>query len=233
VSTRGPVVRVLIGLGLLCGAILALASSIVLHGFVLLIVVVAAGFAASVAYGVRDEGRAASVEAAWKAAAWTASVIVLVVGLGVLVGGAVAAVVSCMAVVTAGAVWLLKTHKARHETHKARHAAGGAPGPAPVMGDGDQARVLPAVPPSRSQPPVALLSTSVLGTEWLRTTAVLASRLEPVRRQAIIWRRQETLDELERRDPAGFARWLAAGAATDNDPATFVRGDRTTGSDAA
>jgi hypothetical protein len=86
---------------------------------------------------------------------------------------------------------------------------------------------------SEWQPPVSLLPTSDLGSEWLRTTSALASPVEPAKRQDIIRRRQETLDELERRDPAGFARWLAAGAARDSDPSTFVRGDRTTWRDAA
>jgi hypothetical protein len=130
--------------------------------------------------------------------------------------------VSGLAIVTAGAVRLLKTRRARH-------AGRGVPGLTPVTGDGDPAPVLPAALLSRAQHPVSLLSTAVLGTEWLRTTAALACPLEPAARQAIIRHRQETLDELERRDPAGFARWLGAGAATDSDPATFVRADRTTG----
>jgi hypothetical protein len=226
VPTRGPVVRALIGLGLVCGAILALASSIVLHGLILVLVLVTAGLAGGVAYHARDGDRAASVEAAWKAAAWTVSIILLVVGLTVLAGGAGAAVISGLAVVTAAAVWQLKARRARH-------AGRGAPGPARLMGDGDRTPMPPAVLLSRSQPPVSLLSTSVLGTEWLRTTAALASPLEPAARQAVIRHRQETLDELERRDPAGFARWLGAGAATESDPSIFVRGDGATGSDAA
>jgi hypothetical protein len=218
-------VRALIGLGLVCGVILALASSIVLHGYILLLVVVSAGLAAGVAYHTRDD-RAASVEAAWKAAAWTVSITMLVAGLAVLAGGAGAAVVSGLAVVTAAAVWQLKTRRARH-------AGRGTARPARLMSASDQAPMLPAVLLSRGQPPVSHLPTSVLGIEWLRTTAALASPLEAAARQAVIRHRQETLDELERRDPAGFARWLDAGAATDSDPADFVRGDRTTGRDAA
>jgi hypothetical protein len=48
--------------------------------------------------------------------------------------------------------------------------------------------------------------------------------LSPVARQTLVARREETLDELERRDPDGFARWLAAGPAAGSDPADFVRG---------
>jgi hypothetical protein len=53
----------------------------------------------------------------------------------------------------------------------------------------------------------------------------LSAKLQPAARAAIVRRRQETLDELERRDPDGFARWLAGGPAPGSDPARFVRGD--------
>ena len=46
-------------------------------------------------------------------------------------------------------------------------------------------------------------------------------------------RRQEALDELERRDPAGFARWLAAGPTLSSDPAGYVRGGPLRGDPAA
>jgi hypothetical protein len=222
-STRGPVARALIGFGLLCGAFLALAGGIVLHGSSLWLVGVAAAIVACVAFGARDGGRGGGrAAAAWTAAASTVGVIMLVAGVVVLAGGALAAWVSGLAVV-AGAGWLLRARWARHAGAKAL-------GPAPGRGDGGPAR-LPALQRGRSEFPVSLLPTSVLGSEWLRTTATLACRLEHAARQAIIGRRQEILDELEARDPAGFARWLAAGAASD--PATFVRFNRTMGTDAA
>ena len=52
----------------------------------------------------------------------------------------------------------------------------------------------------------------------------VAGRLSRAARASLVGRRDETLDELERRDPAGFARWLAAGPNTGSDPADFVRG---------
>jgi hypothetical protein len=86
-------------------------------------------------------------------------------------------------------------------------------------------------------PPVAALPTSALGREWLRTTTALDGRLQPAARASIVRRRQETLDELERRDPDGFALWLAAGPVPGSDPAEFVRrdvrGDQAAGTDAA
>jgi hypothetical protein len=50
-------------------------------------------------------------------------------------------------------------------------------------------------------------------------------------REQVARRRAEVLDELERRDPAGFARWLTSERGLHDDPATFLRGDRTTGTD--
>ncbi|MCU1670235.1 MAG: conserved rane protein of unknown function [Blastococcus sp.] len=207
---RGPVARALTGVGLLCGLVVALAGGIVLHGSPLVVLGMAAGFAGCVAYVVRDGTRATSIEAAWKAAAWTVAVIVLITGLVVLVGGTGAMLVSGV-VVAGGAVWAVRATRARH----GRAAS----------------RLHPVV--DLSPAPVPLLPTSVLGSEWRRTTATLACRLEPATRQAITRRRQEILDELECRDPAGFARWLAAGSTADSDPAAFVQYDRTTGTDAA
>jgi hypothetical protein len=69
--------------------------------------------------------------------------------------------------------------------------------------------------------PVAALSTRALGQEWVRTTAALAGRLSPAARASLVGRREEALDELERRDSDGFARWLVAGPGSD--PADFVR----------
>jgi hypothetical protein len=227
VTSRGPVVRALAGLGLAFATVLALASSVVLHGAVVVLVVfLAAAGAACVAYMVQGSGRAAAFEWAWKAAAATVAVIVLVTGVVVLAGGSVAAVFSGLALATAGGWWLLKIRRPGR-------AGPTASGLAPSANACNPKPVLAATGVSPWRPPVSLLGTSDLGSEWLQTTWALASPVASATRQQIIERRQETLDELERRDPAGFARWLAAGAATGSDPATFVREDRTTGRDAA
>ena len=86
-------------------------------------------------------------------------------------------------------------------------------GPSPALPVGD-----------RRMRPVAALSTRALGDEWVRTTAALAGRLSPAARAALVRRREETLDELELRDPEGFAKWLAAGPNSGSDPADYVRG---------
>ena len=71
-------------------------------------------------------------------------------------------------------------------------------------------------------PPVHRLSSRSLGEEWLRTSALLDASPEPATREAVAARRGSVLDELERRDPAGFARWLAHGTDRGSNPAEFV-----------
>ncbi len=70
--------------------------------------------------------------------------------------------------------------------------------------------------------PVSALSTDQLGREWLRTSSALAGQLAPATREAVAARRQDTLDELERRDPVGFARWLADDSPVSRNPAEYV-----------
>ena len=79
------------------------------------------------------------------------------------------------------------------------------------------------------RPPVRDLSMEELGREWQRTAAALAATTDPAARELLVRRRQEALDELERRDPAGVARWLSGGATVDDDPAPHLRGDQSAG----
>jgi hypothetical protein len=225
VSTHGPAARILIGLGLLGGLVIALASIVVLHGSSLVAVAVAAGLVGCVAYGIRDDGRAASRAAAWKAASWTVAISMLVAGVLVLAGGSAAALVSGLIGVGVAARWVLRVDRTE--------SAGRDGGDRMPAGAEDAVPLRPPRGLDTSPAPVSLLPTSVLGREWSRTTGALASRLDPAARHALVCRRHEVLDELERRDPAGFARWLDAGATTDRGPTPFVRGDGATGTDAA
>jgi hypothetical protein len=93
-------------------------------------------------------------------------------------------------------VWLVRSSR----------AAVGSPSDAPVR--------RPAFP----LPPVSSLSTGDLGREWVRTTTALNGPLDARTREAIVVRRQQTLDELERRDPDGFARWLSGLPLAGSDP---------------
>jgi hypothetical protein len=144
-----------------------------------------------------------------------------------------AAVLAGAAAVVAIGVWVARSPK-----------EGSAPAaPRPTSSGNVAAPVAPLLPAASRRhpasagpvglPPVTALTTEELGREWLASTTALAGRLEPAVRSAIVRRRQEALDELERRDPDGFLRWLTTGPVLDRDPAPFVRGRRTAGESAA
>jgi hypothetical protein len=211
VPERGPFARLLVVSGSFCAGAVALAGALALGFPGLVGTGVAGAVTAALVAGVAREaphgGRASVADTAWKAGAGTVGGILLISGLVVLTGGVVATLLTGLAAAAALALWLLR------ERRRAAARAGRPEPPVPLW----------AVRPDRAELPVGALPTAVLGEEWLRTTAALAGRLDPAARQAVVRRRQETLDELERRDPDGFARWLAAG--TGGDPALFVRRD--------
>ena len=219
------------GLGVLCIGALAVVGGLGLVPAGLIAVAVAgllaACIAVSVNWDVPRRDRRSVLEPAVHAAAWTVAGLLALSGV-VTVGGTAAAVLAALAGMAAVGTWLVV---------RARGTA------APWPTTGVDVLLLPVPPeapsgPGGRTPELSALSTPELGREWLRTTAALGGRLSPHERQALVRRREETLDELERRDPAGFARWLAHGPALDTDPAGYVqgrsvRGDPAAGTDAA
>jgi hypothetical protein len=214
--------------GLMIAGLVAVVGGLALRGPGLVAVAVAGALAACLGWGTAREATGPSArsntEAAVLAAAWTVGVLLVLTGTSVLAGGVAAAVLAGAAAVTGLVVWVVRTPKDDA-------APAGSPTSAP-------AATLPAILrrefPSAAPvaPPVGALSTEELGREWLESTAALAGRLDPAVRAALVLRRQDALDELERRDPAGFLRWLTTGPEPHRDPSDFVRG-RTAGESAA
>ncbi len=227
---RAPLPRVLMwGVGLFCGLV-AVAGGLALQGPELVAVGVAGVLAGCMAAGIARETPAGSrsrstAEAAAFAGATTVGVLLLLAGIAALAGGAVAflsvgAVLLGLLVVRAVRVLGTAARSAPGLTAALPNPAGARPaGPSPEL-----ASLLP---------PVADLPTAALGQEWLRTNAILAGRLGAAARASLVARREEALDELERRDPAGFARWLAAGPTLSSDPAGYVSGGPLRGDPAA
>ena len=204
-STRGPLPRLLLGLGAVVGAGLAVAGGLALRPAGLVAVGLVAAVAACLAAGVTREsrlGKPAVVEAAWKAGVATVGVLLVLAGTAVL-GGAVLTLLVVGATAGTWTVVLL--------VRGSRTAAVSPPA------------VAPARRPAFPLPPVASLSTGDLGREWVRTTTALSGPLDARAREAIVARRQQTLDELERRDPDGFARWLSGVPLADSDPSGDLR----------
>ncbi|SDC45154.1 hypothetical protein SAMN05660690_1491 [Geodermatophilus telluris] len=234
-SDRGLPVRLLSGVAALALAAVAVVGGLALRPPGLLAVGLAAVVTACLAAGVAREstdGGPAPLEAAWRTGAATIGVLLVLSGTAALGGATLTAAAAALLVVAGFGVWLLRAGR------PGARRPGPVAVPPPVTPAGPQrpgtagstgqsgARVL-------SLPPVATLSTVALGREWLGTTAALAGRLDPAARQAVVRRRQETLDELERRDPEGFARWLAEGPLPGSDPADWLQEGPAAGTGAA
>jgi hypothetical protein len=202
VSTRGPLPRLLSWTGAVVGGGLAVVGGLALRPPGLVAVGLAAVVAACLAAGVVREsraGRQSVVDAAWKAGVATVAVLLVLSGTAVLGG----AVLTLLVAGVAAGTWTV-----------VRLVRGSRSGPPSVAAAGRPVVVLP---------PVSSLSTEALGREWVRTTTALAGPLDAGTREAIVVRRQQTLDELERRDPDGFARWLSGVPLPGSDPSGDLR----------
>jgi hypothetical protein len=230
VPVRGPLARVLLWSGAVGAGALAVVGGLSLRASGLVAVGLAGMLAACAAAGIARESsrpdRRSTIEAAIQAAGCAVGGLLVLAGIATLAGAVVAVLVGGAAL----AGWLVRL------VLRDRSSGPGAAAPSvPSSTTGEPVAGLPARPPGLSDrtvsplsgglsAPVWTLTTPALGQEWLSTTAALAGRLEPTARQSLVGRRAETLDELERRDPDGFARWLAVGLARGSDPSDYVRG---------
>jgi hypothetical protein len=205
-----PLVRSAQVLALLVAAALAVVGALALRAPGLATVFVAAVVVGAVSGGMASEapgaGRGRALDTGGRAAGWTVGVLLVLAGLA-----ATAGVVVTLLVAGAVATAVL-TIRLRRAGARSRAAAG--PAPRPVRLDG---------PVSSPRPAVAGLSARALGEEWLHSTALLEARLDPALRRSVVDRRESILDELERRDGTGFARWLADGPTCSSNPADHVR----------
>ena len=231
-SDRGLPARLLVGLAALTASAVAVVGGLALRPPGLLAVGLAAVVTACLAGGVARESGAETgapadgrtpLEAAWRTGVATIGVLLFLSGTAVLGGPVLTVLAGAVLAVGGLGLWLLHAGRpprrnATMVTPPPAPAGGTTPAPPrPVTG----ARPAEMVGTVTYLPPVATLPTAALGREWLSTTTALAGRLHPAARQSIVRRRQETLDELERRDPDGFARWLAEGS-LDSDPARYL-----------
>ena len=88
--------------------------------------------------------------------------------------------------------------------------------------DGHDPPAQAAPEPVRDQAAVSALSTSELCLAWRRSYLELLRATDDPTRQRVVWLRREYLDELERRDREGFARWLGSGARAGSDPQRYL-----------
>ena len=229
---RRPLPRPLLVTGLVVAGLVAVVGGLALRGPGLVAVGVAGALAACLGWGTAREAPGPSTrsntEAAVLAAAWTVGVLLVLTGTSVLAGGVAAALLAGAGAVTALVVWVVRTPKDDVARATGTPSAHGNVAAAYVAA---ARREHPSA--AGPLPPVTALSTEELGSEWLESSAALAGRLDPAARSALVLRRQQALDELERRDPDGFLRWMTTGPGPDRDPSDFVRGRRTAGESAA
>lgn len=230
---RRAIPRPLLLAGLTAAGLVGVVGGLALRGPGLVAVAVAGALAACLGWGTAREATGprtrSTTEAAALAAAWTIGILLVLTGTSVLAGGVAAALLAGVGATAALIVWVARTPK-----DDATPAAGRQDAYRDLTASAAHPAVVRREHPSavRPLPPVGVLSTEELGREWLESTAALAGRLDPAVRSALVLRRQQALDELERRDPEGFLRWLTTGPVPDRDPSDFVRG-RTAGESAA
>lgn len=208
---RGPFVRFLAGIAVVCLAAVAVVGGVALRGPGLVAVLVSGAMAGCIAAGVARETpaprRRSLTESALHAAAVTVAVLLVLSGTALLLGGGMAVLLVALGGAGFGVARWLRGRRTEA-------------GPVPVTGIGHPV----ALGMPTGTPVGAGLPTSALADEWVRTGRALRGPLEPATRQGLVVRRSQLLDELERRDPEGFARWLAAGPLDSADPTGFVRG---------
>lgn len=82
--------------------------------------------------------------------------------------------------------------------------------------------VLAAVTLPASSALVADMGTEELCVAWRRSYHQLVLAADEPARRLVVQRRQEFLDEFERRDGRGFRRWLDSGARAGGDPGPYL-----------
>lgn len=70
--------------------------------------------------------------------------------------------------------------------------------------------------------PTTSMDDATLCFAWRVSFVALQQPLSLFSRLQIVGRRQELLDELERRNPRGFRAWLASGARAAADPSKYI-----------
>jgi hypothetical protein len=196
--------------------VLALSGLLRLGPTVVTLGLLTAGMAAAarLAWVLKRDGKAKTGWDAWSEA-WRPATIgfvgVLVLnGLHTLFGSA-APPIGIAAAITALVAFLV--------LRLAPDASGGnaaaAPASTPPRPPG-----APRRPPDA--PPVRALPTSALCWEWRRSYLAVTRASEPDELTRIAALRAAYLDELERRNPVGFRRWLASGARAASDPGRYL-----------
>ncbi len=198
--------RVLVGAGLVLGTVGAVAAPLLLPCWIVVGAVVGA-----MVYARTVERTTAATPVARRecrrlgivVGAVSAVGCAVVVGLAFLLGAVSGPVILLLALLGARPMW--------RGLQRAR-----AWRPAP-----------PTAPPVRDRPVIAPVvapeaSTAELCLAWRRSYLALLDTPPGSDRDHIVSLRRDLLDELDRRDPAGFSRWIDTGARAGGDPGRYL-----------
>jgi len=81
-----------------------------------------------------------------------------------------------------------------------------------------------SVPPATPGPSLTGLTNAQLARQWQTSYAELAIARDPATLDRVCALRRQQLDEIERRDPTGFHRWISSGYWVRGDSAPFLGG---------
>jgi hypothetical protein len=87
-----------------------------------------------------------------------------------------------------------------------------------------RAKVTGPAPKEERSSSLALLSNAQLAREWHTSYTALAMARDPGSLELIYALRKRQLDEIERRAPSGFHRWISSGSWVRGDSAPFLGG---------
>ena len=177
-----------------------------------------------------------SVERTWGQAAWLgiawAAAVVATVGLLSWVGIFGLGVVILLGVLSPRALAAAK----RYRYNRIGQAEPTAPAWAssddlatagPDHCTGPEARVAPVTEESLLRAPwlehpLQSMDNSMLCLAWRTSFVALQRPLDEPSRMRIVERRQQVLDEIERRNPDGFSAWMVSGARAGGDPSRYI-----------
>jgi hypothetical protein len=229
--TRICQIAVLIIGGLIAVAgILAFPDSVLMASMMIVTVV---GPLAATCAQIRRPGTTAALRIGAATTAAASATILMVAGLIALMGGAAATAIPLLLAI--GGTWgwrrrrtliaHLRSPTADHRTIPPRDVGATAHESRPRLGgrssaDGPGSGFWP----SQVQP--AIVTTSQLCGAWQRSYWLLLDLPPGPSRDEVVGLRRDLLDELERRDPTGFHRWLHTEPRAGSHPGHYLTADQ-------
>ncbi|MGH4020312.1 MAG: hypothetical protein ACRDT0_13965 [Pseudonocardiaceae bacterium] len=147
---------------------------------------------------------------------------VVIAGLVALLGAAALLLVALLAAVSPQAMRWYVQHRPRPAAGAGRQPAHGMRSEGVHSEAGRDVRVAESAGSAAGLAPAGSLTDEELCLAWRASFTAMGRESDPCARARIAGIRQTYLDELERRDPVGFARWMATGPRAGSDPGKYV-----------